>query len=64
MTSRDVADYMQGLSPVAQDARERARREFAQGATAPDAGILRLAPLFGEEWIAAYVATWKALVNN
>lgn len=64
MTSRDVADYMAGLSPVAQDARDRARREFAQGATAPDAGILRLAALFGAEWINAYVATWKALASN
>ena len=61
LTQADLDRAAQGVSPVADDAAQRARAEFLAGAKSPNVLILRLRDAFGAEWIKAYISTWNAL---
>ena len=61
LTQADLDRAAQGVSPVADDAAQRARSEFLAGAKSPNVLILRLREVFGTEWIKAYISTWNAL---
>lgn len=61
LTQADLDRAAQGVSPVADDAAQRARSEFLAGAKSPNVLILRLRDAFGAEWMRAYLSTWQAL---
>lgn len=56
-----ISELLGDSSPVAVAAREAARKEYLGGAKSPSEAILRVASLFGREWVLAYLDEWKRL---
>ena len=57
----NASELLGDASPVVQSAREAARKEYLGGAKSPSQAILRVASLFGREWVLAYLSEWKRL---
>lgn len=57
----NASELLGDSSPVAIAAREAARKEYLGGAKSPSQAILRVASLFGREWMLAYLSEWKRL---
>ena len=62
LTQQDVSLWFnRGISPVQAAAIDQAKKEYADGRKEPNAVLLRLHDVFGEDWTEAYVQTWRRL---